>query len=161
MHKFKNKKSYTEFEDIHIFPLTNIEHLEDNHFSNNISTNFDEINSNVIETNQLYRNSIETTGNNKLNDCFSHSSYRGIYNSLFNNMKNNDKISNLIVGLLLELKDVIHSKNVKRLIIENLSKRIDNYHNLFTNLKNKKITNLNKLQKITHKESKKKKNVYL
>ena len=41
MHKFKNKKSYTEIEDVNTFLLINVEHLEDIHFSNSISTSFD------------------------------------------------------------------------------------------------------------------------
>ena len=97
---------------------------------------------------------METTENNKSNDCVSHSSYMAICNTLYNNMKHDNQISNSILGLLLKLKDAIHSKNI---IIENLAKRIDNYHNLFTNLKYEHITNLNELSKITHKESKKRK----
>ena len=98
---------------------------------------------------------METTENNKSNDCVSHSSYMAICNTLYNNMKHDNQISNSILGLLLKLKDAIHSKNI---IIENLAKRIDNYHNLFTNLKEK---SLKEPSKITHKELKKRINVYL
>ena len=49
-----------------------------------------------------------------------------IYNSLYNNMKHDDQISNLILGLLLELKEVVHSKK-KILIIANLSTRIEKF----------------------------------
>ena len=50
-----------------------------------------------------------------------------ICNSLYNNMKNGDQTSNLIVGLLLEFKEIINSKDDKHLIVDNLSKRIDNF----------------------------------
>ena len=42
-----------------------------------------------------------------------------MYNSLYMNMKQDDKMSNLIVGLLLELKEVVYSKKETKLIIEN------------------------------------------
>ena len=50
-------------------------------------------------------------------------------------MKNDEQISNIIAGLLLEFKQIIHSKDEKRLILDNLSKRVDDYKNLFTFLK--------------------------
>ena len=62
-------------------------------------------------------------------------SYMDICNSLNNNMKNDEQISNIIAGLLLEFKQIIHSKDEKRLILDNLSKRVDDYKNLFTFLK--------------------------
>ena len=58
---------------------------------------------------------------------------------------------------MLELKEVIQSKKDKHLSVKISSKRIYNYHNFFTNLKNENITNLNEPSKITHKESKKRK----
>ena len=58
--------------------------------------------------------------NNQSND---HPSYIVICNNLHNIMKNDNQISNLIVGLLLELKEVInfHKKIMKflKLIKEN------------------------------------------
>ena len=61
--------------------------IEDNYFSNNLSTSFDEININNIETNQLYRGGLENTENNNSYDCVRHSSYIAICNSLYNNIK--------------------------------------------------------------------------
>ena len=73
-----------------------------------------------------------------------------ICNSLYNNMKYDNQISNLIVGLLLELKEVVHSIK-KHLIMEHLLARIDNCNNLFTSLKDNNITNIIKPLKISHK----------
>ena len=42
-------------------------------------------------------------------------------------MKNYDQISNLIVGLSLEFKQIINSKDETHLVLDNLSKRVDNY----------------------------------
>ena len=50
-------------------------------------------------------------------------------------MKNDEQISNIIAGLLLEFRQIINSKDEKRLILDNLSKRVDDYKNLFTFLK--------------------------
>ena len=72
-------------------------------------------------------------------------------------MKHDDQISNLIVGLLLELKEIVHFEKEKHLLIENLSAKIDNYHNLFTNLKDNLITILIESSKLSHRESKKRK----
>ena len=72
-------------------------------------------------------------------------------------MKNGNKISKLIIGLLLELKEVINSKKKKHLIIENLTKIIDNRQNLLTNLKDKNTIMLNELSKMINKDSNKKK----
>ena len=87
--------------------------------------------------------------NNQSND---HPSYIVICNNLHNIMKNDNQISNLIVGLLLELKEVINFPQKNNLIFENLSKRIDNYQNLFTNLKDKNIIILNEPPKIINKD---------
>ena len=80
-----------------------------------------------------------------------------ICHNLFNHMKNGNKISKLIIGLLLELKEVINSKKKKHLIIENLTKIIDNRQNLLTNLKDKNTIMLNELSKMINKDSNKKK----
>ena len=91
----------------------------DDNLSQNISTCYDEININEMETNQLYKDSLETSENNKSNNCLIHNTYIAICNSLYNNVKNYEQISNLIVGLLLQLKDVIRSKNGKQFIKKN------------------------------------------
>ena len=44
-------------------------------------------------------------------------------------MKNDDQISNVIVSLLLEFKEIMNSKDDKHFIVDNLSKRVDNYKN--------------------------------
>ena len=67
-------------------------------------------------------------------------------------MKNDNQILNLIIGLLLELKKVINIPKQNNFIVEKLSKRIDNYKNLFTNLKDKNITILNEPPKIINKD---------
>ena len=87
--------------------------------------------------------------NNQSND---HPSYIFICNNLHNNMKNDNQILNLIIGLLLELKKVINIPKQNNFIVEKLSKRIDNYKNLFTNLKDKNITILNEPPKIINKD---------
>ena len=76
-------------------------------------------------------------------------------------MRNDDQISNSIVGLLLELKEVILSKNGKHLIVDNLSKRINNYKKLCTNMKDNNIINLAEPSKMTYKESKRNKYVLM
>ena len=65
-----------------------------------------------------------------------------ICNLLFNNTKNDVKLSNKIIGLLLELNQIINSNLDKNLIFDNLSQRVDNYKNIFTDMKDNKITNL-------------------
>ena len=65
-----------------------------------------------------------------------------IYNLLFHNTKNDVKLLNIIIGLLLELNQIINSNLDKKLIFDNLSQRVDNYKNLFTYMKDNKITNL-------------------
>ena len=75
------------------------------------------------------------TDNSISKGCVTHSSYMNICNSWYNNMKNDEQISNIIAGLLLEFKQIINSKDEKRLILDNLSKRVDDYKNLFTFLK--------------------------
>ena len=76
-------------------------------------------------------------------------------------MRNDGQICNLIVGLLFEFKQIINSKDKKHLILDHLSKRVDNYKKLFTNMKDKNIINLTEPFKITHKESnKRKKSIY-
>ena len=87
--------------------------------------------------------------NNQSND---HPSYIVICNNLHNIMKNDNQISNLMVGLLLKLKEVINFPQKNNLIFENLSKRIDNYQNLFTNLKDKNIIIFNEPPKIINKD---------
>ena len=72
-------------------------------------------------------------------------------------MRNDDQISNLIVGLLLEFKQIIISKDEKYLILENLLKGVDDYKTSFTNMKNVNMINLRELSKITHKKSNKRK----
>ena len=69
------------------------------------------------------------TDNSKTKSFVTHSSYMDIYNSLYNNMKNDDQISNVIVSLLLEFKEIMNSKDDKHFIVDNLSKRVDNYKN--------------------------------
>ena len=46
-------------------------------------------------------------------------------------MKNDDQISNVIVSLLLEFKEIMNSKDDKHFIVDNLSKRVDNYKKLY------------------------------
>ena len=62
---------------------------------------------------QLCRDSLEITENIKSKMCVTHSSYITICHSLHNNMSNDDQISNLIMGLLLEFKKRIISKDEK------------------------------------------------
>ena len=66
-----------------------------------------------------------------------------IRNNLFNEMEKDKQISRLIVGFMLKVKEVINSKKDKQLTVENLTKRIDNYQKLFTNMKQNNIIILN------------------
>ena len=70
-----------------------------------------------------------------------------ICNLLFNNTKNDVQLSNTIIGLLLEINQIINSNDDKNLMFDNLSQRVDNYKKLFTNMKDNKITNLSNLPK--------------
>ena len=107
------KKNIYRNEDDDAYLLTNIEHLYDDHVSNNRPTSFDEININKIKINQLCIDSVENIDNNLSNECVSYTSCMAICHNLFNHMKNGNKISKLIIGLLLELKEVINSKKKK------------------------------------------------
>ena len=53
------------------------------------------------------------TNNSKSKRFVTHSSYVDICNSLYNNMKNDEQISNVIIGLLLEFKQIVNSKDEK------------------------------------------------
>ena len=61
---------------------------------------------------------------------------------LFNNTKNDDKLSKTIICLLLELNEIINSNDDNDLIFNILAQRVDNYKQLFTNMKDNEITNL-------------------
>ena len=75
------------------------------------------------------------TDNNISKNCVTHSSYIAFLNSLYYNMKNDNQTPNLIISLLLKFKQTIISKDEKKLIPDNLSKRVYNYKHLFTNMK--------------------------
>lgn len=115
------------------------------------------MNINEIKIYQLCRDTLETTEMIKSTNFNIRSSYMAICNSLYNNMRNDEQISNLIIGLLLEFKEIVILIDGKDLILDNLSNRVENYKNLFTNLKDNNIINLIKPSKITHKESNKRK----
>ena len=68
-------------------------------------------------------------------------------NLLFKNTKNDVQLSKTIIGLLLELNQIINLNYGKHLIFDNLSQRVDNYQKLFSNMKDNKITNLSNLPK--------------
>ena len=72
-------------------------------------------------------------------------------------MKVDVQLSTTIIGLLLELNQIINSNENKKLIFDNLSQRADNYKHLFTNMKDNKITNLIEISKKSPKESTKRK----
>ena len=74
---------------------------------------YEKININEIETNQLRRDSFVMIDNSISKRCVTHSLYMDIYNSLYNNMKNDEQISNVIIGLLLEFKQIVNSKDEK------------------------------------------------
>ena len=62
-------------------------------------------------------------------------------------MEKDKQISRLIVGFMLKVKEVINSKKDKQLTVENVTKRIDNYQKLFTNMKENNIIILNEPSK--------------
>ena len=72
-------------------------------------------------------------------------------------MKNDNQTPNLIVSLLLKFKQIINSKDEKHVIPNNLSKRVYNYKNLFTNMKDNNIINLTEPSKKSPTESNKSK----
>ena len=57
-------------------------------------------------------------------------------------MKNDVQLSTTIIGLLLELNQIINYNEDKSLIFHNLSQRVDNYKTWFTNVKDNEINNL-------------------
>ena len=124
------KNNIPEIEEIEIFLISNIEDV------------YDEIDIDEIETNQLCCDSPELKDNNISKNNISHSLCIGICNLLFNNTKNDVQLSNRIIGLLLELNQIINSNDDNNLIFGNLAQRVDNYKTLFTNMKDNKITNL-------------------
>ena len=85
--------------------------------------------------------------NNTSNEYITPSSYMAIRNNLFNEMEKDKQISSLIVGFMLKVKEVINSKKDKHLTVENVTKRIDNYQKLFTNMKENNIIILNEPSK--------------
>ena len=60
------------------------------------------------------------------------SSYSSICNDLYNVIKNNNGITALFVGMLLEMKDLINSKNNKQLNLDQMITHFSNYKNTFT-----------------------------
>ena len=84
-----------------------------------------------------------------------------ICNLLFNNTKNDVQLSNTIIGLLLELNEIINSNDDNDLIFNILAQRGDNYKKLFTDMKDNEITNLIEPSKKFPKESNKRKCVYM
>ena len=116
------KNNISEINDIDFFPISNIEDLGDESVSQFIPSCYEEMNINEIEKNQLCRDNLVMTDNSMSKSCVTYSSYMDICNSLYNNKKNNEQISNPIVSLLLELKQIINSKDDKYLFLDNLSK---------------------------------------
>ena len=53
-----------------------------------------------------------------LNKTVPHSSYLEIYNKLYNEKMKDNKLSNGIVGLLLEIKDVINTKRSNHVMLD-------------------------------------------
>ena len=80
-----------------------------------------------------------------------------IRNSLYINIKNDDQTSNLIVGSFLKFKENINSKDDKHLLVDNLSKRVDDYKKIFTTMKDNNIINLTEQPKKSSTESNKRK----
>ena len=48
----------------------------------------------------------------KSTETLSYKSFSSIYNKLYSVMKNNNKISTFVIGVLLEMKEVIISKKI-------------------------------------------------
>ena len=151
------KNNFSEIHDFEIFPILNTKDLGNESLSQFIPSCYEEININEIETNQLCCDSLTMVDNSISKCCVTHSSYMDSCNSLYNNMKNNEQISHLIVGLLVKFKQIINSKDEKHFIVDNLSKRVDNYKNLFTNMKDNNIINLTEPSKKSPTESNKSK----
>ena len=80
-----------------------------------------------------------------------------IRNSLYINIKNDDQTSNLIVGSFLKFKENINSKDDKHLLVDNLSKRVDDYKKIFTTMKDNNVINLTEQPKKSSTESNKRK----
>ena len=55
----------------------------------------------------------------------------GICNLLLNNTKNDVQLSNTIIGLLLELNQIINSNDDNNLIFDNFAQRVNNYKSIY------------------------------
>ena len=124
------KQNIPEIDEVELFSISNVEDI------------YEERIINEIETDQLCRGSHEVPDNSQLNNRVTYSSYMDICNSLYNNLKKYDQILNIIISLLLEIKEILNSKDDKKLVIDNLFQRVDNYKKLFTNLKDNNKSNL-------------------
>lgn len=151
------KKNISEIDDVELFPIINF----DEKIIEKPPAYYEEININEIDTEQLCCDSTPSKNDIQSDNGVSHSSYMNICNTLYNNMKNDNKTSNIVVGLLLEVKNIIMSNENKQLIYDNLSNRVDNYKNAFSYMKDNKITNLIEPTKRSPTESNKRKKIYL
>ena len=124
------KNNIPEIEEVELFPISKIDDI------------YDEINIDEIETNQLCRENTELKDNNISNNNISYSSFMNICNLWFNNTENDAQLSKTIISLLLELNEIINSNDDNDLIFNILAQRVDNYKQLFTNMKDNEITNL-------------------
>ena len=72
-------------------------------------------------------------------------------------MKNDVQLSNTIIGLLLDLNEIINSNDDNDLLFDNLAQRVDNYEKWFSNMKDNEIKHLIKPSQKSPKESNKRK----
>ena len=151
------KNNIPEIDDVDQFPIINF----DEKIIEKPPAYYEEIDINEIDTDLLCCNSTSSNNDIRLKNRVAHSSYMNICNSLYNNMKNDNKTSNIVVGLLLEVNEIILSNENKQLIYDNLSNRVDNYKNAFTSMKDNQVINFIEPSKRSPKESnKRKKSIY-
>ena len=90
-------------------------------------------------TNEQYFDKIVPT-NEVDEECISYTSFMVICGYLFNSLKGNSYLTKYVVGLILEVNEIITSKKEK-ISIERLTKQTNRFKTMFTTLKKKSIFN--------------------
>ena len=106
---------------------------------------FDKVNNNIYDedehstTDDQYLVEIEPI-NEDSEEHIAHASFTVICAELFNSLKGNFHLMKFIIGLILEVKEIITSKKEK-ISIERLTKQTNRFKTMFTTLKKKSIFN--------------------
>ena len=84
-----------------------------------------------------YDDIVEIIGNRQLNEStetLSYKSFPSIYNEFYSVIKKNNELSTFVVGMILEMKYIIMSKQNKSLYLNRMITHFSNFKNMFTRL---------------------------